>query len=365
MADVYDAIADAKAKGKGDKPIVAVAGGGGFIGSHIAKKLYEDGHYVICSDWKKNEYFEENQFCDKFFLCDLREKKHCLQATKGAEWCFNLAADMGGMGFIQSNHSVIVYNNTLITLHMLEASRYNGVKRIFYASSACAYPEHRQDDEKTMTGLKEDDAWPARPQDLYGLEKLYGEEAYIGYAKDFDIKCRIARFHNIYGGHATWKDGREKAPAAFCRKVAASKSGDTLDMWGDGKQTRSFCHIDDCVEGVLKLFHSDIEDVLNIGSDEMVSMNEMMEMIATFENKDIKINHIPGPEGVRGRNSENTKIKQLLGWAPPRNLKEGLQKTYDWIKGQIEKERAAGINNDYSGSKIVQQSTETLDNLTN
>lgn len=363
MAETFDAIAAAKAAGKGDKPIVCVAGGGGFIGSHIAKRLYEDGHFVICADWKNNEYFELNQFCDKFFLVDLREPKNCKLATKGAEWVFNLAADMGGMGFIQSNHSVIVYNNTLITLHVLEACRFNGAKRLFYASSACAYPEHIQSDEKTMVGLKEEHAWPAAPQDLYGLEKLYGEEAHIGYAKDFDLKCRVGRFHNIYGSHATWKDGREKAPAAFCRKVAAAKEGDTIEMWGDGEQTRSFCYIDDCVEGVLRLFHSDIEEPLNIGSDEMVSMNGMMEMIMTFENKKLNIKHIPGPEGVRGRNSENSKINALLGWAPPQNLKEGLSKTYKWIQGQIEKERAAGVNNDYSGSKIVQQSTETLDNL--
>lgn len=363
MSAGYDAKADAAAKGKAGKEIVCVAGGGGFIGSHLAKRLYEAGHYVICADWKNNEYFELDQFCDKFFLVDLRDKACCLQSTKGCDWVFNLAADMGGMGFIQSNHSVIVYNNTLITLHVLEASRYNGCKRLFYASSACAYPEHIQTDEKTMVGLKEDDAWPAKPQDLYGLEKLYGEEAHIGYAKDFDIKCRVARFHNIYGSHATWKDGREKAPAAFCRKVAAAKEGDTIDMWGDGEQTRSFCYIDDCVEGVLRLFHSDIEEPLNIGSDEMVSMNQMMQIIMDIEGKKLNIKHIPGPEGVRGRNSDNTKIKQLLGYAPPQNLKEGLTKTYNWINGQIQSERAKGVNNNYSGSKIVQQSTETLDSL--
>ena len=198
---------------------------------------------------------------------------------------------------------------------------------------------------------------------MYGLEKLYGEETAKAYAKDFPILCRVARFHNIYGGHATWKGGREKAPAAFCRKVAAVPDGGTIDMWGDGKQTRSFCYIDDCVEGVLRLMRSDYTEPINMGSDEMVSMNEMMQLVAEIDGKKIHINHIPGPEGVRGRNSNNDLIKQVLGWAPSISLKEGITKTLKWIKGEIEKERASGHVEDYLNSKIVTQNASAMENL--
>jgi len=273
-----------------------------------------------------------------------------------------MAADMGGMGFIQSNHSVITFNNTLLSLNCVEACRANKVARYFYASSACAYPEHIQLDTANP-GLKEADAWPARPQDMYGLEKLYGEETAKAFASDFELESRIGRFHNIYGGHATWKGGREKAPAAFCRKVAAAKDGDALEMWGDGKQTRSFCYIDDCVEGVLRLMRSDYIEPVNIGSDEMVDMNEMMALAASYEGRKINISHIPGPEGVRGRNSNNDLIKKVLGWAPSITLADGLKRTYDWIKNEIDMERAKGVVNDYSGSKIVVQDASAMENL--
>jgi len=345
-----------------EKLKVCVCGGAGFIGSHIAKRLKDEGHEVVSADWKRCQYFEDSEYCDKFYLMDLRVLDNVKKATEGCDWVFNMAADMGGMGFIQSNHSVITFNNTLLSLNGVEACRANNVKRYFYASSACAYPEHIQTDPENP-GLKESDAWPARPQDMYGLEKLYGEETAKAFGKDFPLKARIGRFHNIYGGHATWKGGREKAPAAFCRKVAAAKMEDTLDMWGDGKQTRSFCYIDDCVEGVLRLMRSDYEEPLNIGSDEMVTMNEMMQLIATFEGKKITMNHIPGPEGVRGRNSNNDLIKKVLGWAPSISLKDGLKLTYDWIKGEIAKDIAAGRNEDYLNSKIVQQSVDTMENL--
>jgi len=239
---------------------------------------------------------------------------------------------------------------------MLEAARIKKCQRYFYSSSACVYPEHIQDTEDMngRSGLKEADAWPAQPQDGYGLEKLYAEEAARYYGKDFGIEVRIARFHNIYGTHGTWKGGREKAPAAFCRKVLASAS--EFEMWGDGKQTRSFCYVDDCVEGILRLMRSDVEEVLNVGSDEMVSMNEMAEMILAFEDKKLSLKHIPGPEGVRGRNSDNTKIQELLGWAPPQNLKEGLKRTYDWIKECMEKEKTEGVDiATYGHSGVVQQ----------
>jgi len=341
---------------------VCVCGGAGFIGSHIAKRLKDEGHEVVSADWKTCQYFKDEEYCHKFYLVDLRLLENQKKVSAGCDWVFNMAADMGGMGFIQSNHSVITFNNTLLSLNCTEACRSNGVGRLFYASSACAYPEHIQLDPKNP-GLKESDAWPARPQDMYGLEKLYGEEIAKAFAGDFDMEARIGRFHNIYGGHATWKGGREKAPAAFCRKVAAAKEGDTIEMWGDGKQTRSFCYIDHCVEGVLRLMRSDYKEPLNIGSDEMVSMNEMMELAMSYEGKKLNIKHIPGPEGVRGRNSDNDLIKKVLGWSPTMTLKEGLKLTYDWIKNEIDMERAAGVNNDYSGSKIVVQDTDIMDNI--
>jgi len=350
-----------KAKISEKKLKVCVAGGGGFIGSWIAKRLKAEGHEIVCADWKKCQYFKESEFCDEFMLMDLRVLENCKKAVAGCDWVFNMAADMGGMGFIQSNHSVIAYNNTILSLNMLEGCRVEKCTRLFFASSACVYPEHIQTDESKMVGLAEDMAWPARPQDLYGLEKLYSEEACLAYGKDFDLQTRIGRFHNVFGPNATWKDGREKAPAAFCRKVACCEpKGDTLEMWGDGKQTRSFCYIDDAVDGILALMKSDVTRPLNIGSDHMVSMNEMMELIGKFEDKQINIKHIDGPEGVRGRNSDNTLCKELLGWSPALTLEDGLRRTYDWINAEIKAERAKGIKNDYRGSKVVAQNTDNL-----
>lgn len=342
---------------------ICVAGGGGFIGSFIAKKLKAEGHTLVCADWKRCQYFEVSEFCDEFMLMDLRTLENCKKAVAGCDWVFNMAADMGGMGFIQSNHSVIAYNNTLLSLNVLEACRVSNCKRLFFASSACVYPEHIQEDEKNMPGLAEHMAWPARPQDLYGLEKLYTEEACLAYGKDFDLETRIGRFHNVFGPNATWKGGREKAPAAFCRKVACAKDSDTIEMWGDGEQTRSFCYIDDAVEGILTLMRSDVTQPMNIGSDHMVSMNEMMMLIAKFENKDITIKHIPGPEGVRGRNSDNTLCKELLSWSPILTLEQGLKLTYDWISNEIKEERATGVEKDYRSSEIVKQNTDSLNTI--
>ncbi|CAD5194353.1 unnamed protein product [Musa acuminata subsp. malaccensis] len=330
---------------------ICITGAGGFIASHIARRLKSEGHYIVASDWKKNEHMSEDMFCHEFHLVDLRVMDNCLKVTSGADHVFNLAADMGGMGFIQSNHSVIMYNNTMISFNMLEAARINGVKRFFYASSACIYPEFKQ--LETNVSLKESDAWPAEPQDAYGLEKLATEELCKHYNKDFGIECRIGRFHNIYGPFGTWKgSGREKAPAAFCRKTLTS--ADRFEMWGDGLQTRSFTFIDECVEGVLRLTKSDFREPVNIGSDEMVSMNEMAEIVLSFEEKKLPIHHIPGPEGVRGRNSDNTLIKEKLGWAPTMKLKDGLRITYFWIKEQIEKEKSQGQDiSVYGSSKVV------------
>ena len=255
------------AKGK-----VCVTGAGGFIGAHLARKLKSMGHYVVGVDWKEQEFFENDEFCDEFKLLDLRTLDNCIKATEGCVAVYNLAADMGGMGFIQSNHSVLFYNNTMISFNVMEAARRNGAKQFFYASSACVYNESKQEDENNP-GLKESDAWPAQPQDAYGLEKLCSEELIKHYGQDFGIATRIARFHNVYGPHGTWCGGREKAPAAFCRKALTST--ETFEIWGNGKQTRSFMYIDDCIEGILRLMASDCTEPINLGSDEMVSMNEM------------------------------------------------------------------------------------------
>jgi GDP-D-mannose 3',5'-epimerase len=274
----------------------------------------------------------------------------------------NLAADMGGMGFIESNQSVLMFNNTMISFNVLEAARKAGVKRFFYASSACVYNELVQDTPENP-GLKESDAWPAQPQDTYGLEKLYAEEMAKAYQRDFDIQTRIARFHNVYGPHGTWKGGREKAPAAFCRKAIASSQ--QLEMWGDGMQTRSFIFIEDCVDGVLRLLFSDLAEPINLGSDELISMNDFATMIMEFrKGGPLPIKHLEGPLGVRGRNSNNDFIKKKLGWAPSIPVKVGIEKTYRWIESQIDKELKAGASmSDYITSKIVVQSTESLDKL--
>lgn len=319
---------------------VCVTGAGGFIASHLAKRLKEEGHYVVACDWKRNEYFNETEFCNEFHLVDLRSIENCLKVVKGVEQVFNLAADMGGMGFIQNNHACIMYNNTMISFNMLEAARRNGVQRFFYSSSACVYPEYLQ--RETLVdfgGLKEASAWPAAPQDAYGLEKLMTEELCKHYYKDFGLETRIARFHNIYGPHGTWKGGREKAPAALCRKVlATSNPDDEIEIWGDGQQTRSFTYIDDCVEGILRIMGSDFREPLNLGSTEMVSILDMVSLIKSFDGKTNTVRCIPGPMGVRGRNSHNELIQNVIGWQPHTTLREGLYKTYTWIKSEIEKE---------------------------
>jgi len=357
-----------KSRCMAEKLRILIAGGGGFIGSHLAKRLKGEGHWIRIVDWKPNEYFDEKEISDEFLALDLRDMGNCVKACEGVQWVYDLAADMGGMGFIQSNHSTILYNNTMISFNLLEAARRCNVKRFFYSSSACIYPEHRQLDPANP-GLKESDAWPAAPQDAYGLEKIVTEELCKYYYKDFGIECRIARFHNIYGPQGTWKGGREKAPAAFCRKARCATPATGFEMWGDGKQTRSFCFIDDCVEGVIRLMKSDFREPLNIGSDEMVSMNDMAAMALEYAGKTgvIQIKHIPGPEGVRGRNSDNTLIKQVLRWTPGISLKEGLGRTFKWIDVQCTKEAKQGTDlTEYAVSHVVRnrrpdQEFETAD----
>ncbi|EAX89810.1 AT5g28840/F7P1_20, putative [Trichomonas vaginalis G3] len=335
-----------------EKIRVCIGGGAGFIGSHMGKFLRAKGYWVRAVDWAENEFWKPEEFCDEFLQLDLRTYENCAKASAGCKWVFNFACDMGGMGFIQSNHSVIMYNNLQISSNMLEAARRNGVERFFYSSSACVYPEFKQL-EIDNPGLPEDCVWPAQPQDGYGLEKLCTEELAQHYSKDFPtMKTRIARFHNIYGPWGIWRGGREKAPAAFCRKAICSK--EKFDIWGDGLQTRSFTYIDDCLEGVWRLFNSDWDKPINIGSEEMVSMNQLAELALSFEGKKMPLVHGPGPEGVRGRNSDNRLIRKVLGWEPKIPLAEGLRKTYDWIKTQVEKEAAEGVDvSKYAESHVV------------
>jgi len=273
---------------------------------------------------------------DEFELLDLRRWDACLQATRGVHEVYALAADMGGMGFISSNHAQILRNNALINLHTIEAARVNGVARYFFTSSACVYPEYLQMDAN-VTPLKEEDVYPAQPQDAYGWEKLVGEHLCRHYREDFGLETRVVRFHNIFGPLGTWDGGREKAPAAMCRKIATAKltGNPTVEIWGDGEQTRSFCYIDDCLTGIYKLMRSDYHEPLNLGQDRMVTINQLADIIAEIAGVSIVKKHVPGPQGVRGRNSDNTRLREVLGWSPEISLEEGLAKTYAWIEGEV------------------------------
>jgi nucleoside-diphosphate-sugar epimerase len=309
---------------------VLVTGAGGFIGHHLVTYLKELGHWVRGVDSKYPEYTEVD--ADEFEILDLRDREDCLRATDGIDHVYALAADMGGMGFISQNHATILRNNSLIDLHTLEASRLNGVSRLLYTSSACVYPDHLQL-ETEVTPLREEDAYPADPQDAYGWEKLMSERACLYYAEEFGMDTRIVRFHNVYGPYGTFDGGREKAPAALCRKVAEASPGGDIEIWGDGEQTRSFCYIDDCVEGIYRLMQSDYREPLNLGTDRLVSINDLARMIIEISGKPgLSIRHVDGPQGVRGRNSDNTRLRQVLGWEPHTPLEEGLVPTYRWIE---------------------------------
>lgn len=312
---------------------VVVTGAGGFIGHHLVRSLKDRGYWVRGVDIKEPEY--EATAADEFLLLDLRTWENCVQAVDGMEHVYHLAADMGGIGYITANHADIARNDILINTHMLEASRLAGVSRFLFSSSACIYPEYRQNDAD-VTALKEDDAYPAMPEEGYGWEKLFTEKLCQYYHEDFDIETRVARFHNVYGPLGTWDGGKEKAPAAISRKIARSEDVDEIDIWGDGSQTRSFMYIDDCVDGVYRLMHSDYHHPLNLGTDELVTINELVDIVARIAGKKIEKKHdLSKPQGVRGRNSDNTRIREVLGWAPSIPLSEGLGHTYRWVEGQV------------------------------
>jgi nucleoside-diphosphate-sugar epimerase len=318
---------------------VLVTGAGGFIGHHLVTFLKNRGYWVRGADIKEPEYAPTD--ADEFELLDLRFWENCLKATKGVDQVFALAADMGGMGFISSHHAEILYNNTLINFHTMEAARVNGVGRYLYTSSACVYPEYKQL-EPDVVPLKEEDAYPAQPQDAYGWEKLTTEQLCHHYRNQYGIETRTVRFHNIFGPLGTWDGGREKAPAALCRKIAVARLTDNpvVEIWGDGEQTRSFCYIDDCVEGIYRIMQSDFAEPLNLGQDRLVSINELADIVASAAGMRITKKHISGPQGVRGRNSDNTQLRKVLGWEPQISLEDGLAKTYAWIERQVKDQGA-------------------------
>jgi len=318
---------------------VLVTGAGGFIGHHLVKRLKADGHWVRGVDIKLPEY--ERSAADEFEVRDLRKWDECLMATRGGlDEVYNLAADMGGIGYITAFHADIARNNILINAHMLEAARQHDVKRYLFSSSACVYAQSKQL-SADVKPLKEEDAFPAEPEPGYGWEKLYAEELCRYYWHDYKFETRIVRFHNVYGPLGTYDGGKEKAPAAISRKVALSSDPGEIEVWGDGEQTRSFMYVDDCVEGLIRIMASDYRDALNLGTDELVTINQLVDLVADAAGKRIgKRHNTLGPQGVRGRNSDNSLLRKILGWEPSILLREGLAKTYPWIAAELAKNAA-------------------------
>jgi len=314
---------------------VLVTGAGGFIGHHLTKYLVKSGYRVRGVDIKYPEY--EGSPAHEFEILDLRRWANCLQATRGVDEVYNLAANMGGIGFIEHNKGLIMHDNSLINIHMLEAARLNGIEKYLFTSSACIYPGYKQTNTDVIP-LKEEDAYPADAEDGYGWEKLFAERQCRHYREDYGLKTYVVRFHNIFGPLGTYDGGREKSPAAICRKIALAKEEDKIEVWGDGQQTRSYCYVSDCVEGIYRIMQSNYHDPINLGQDRLISINELVDIVAKISGKKIsKYYDVTKPQGVRGRNADLTLMKKVLGWEPSVSLEEGLEKTYIWIKEQLKK----------------------------
>ena len=314
---------------------ILVCGAGGFIGTHLVKSLKDQGHYVIGADLKYPEYTETS--ADEFYQYDLRDQQLVAKLlTTDIDEIYQLAADMGGAGYIFTgeNDAVIMHNSAMINLNIANEMVVKGIKNVFYTSSACMYPSHNQEDPANPL-LSEESAYPANPDSDYGWEKLFSERVFLAYARNHRLRVRIARLHNVFGPLGAWNNGREKSPAALCRKVAQADEGGNIEVWGPGTQTRSFLFIDECIEGIHKIMASEYSQPLNLGSERMISINDFVLLISKIANKSVGIKNIPGPQGVMGRNSHNKLIKEVIGWAPPDNLEHGIKITYNWIKGNL------------------------------